>query len=193
MGTRLLIGFKLALLFTITTVSAQNAEETAIVLDSLTDQLHQADIEAPASRIDSMINFGKTYLGKPYRFEVADGRRLDCSGFIQYIHKEFGVALPGTSASQANFVEKTTMDQLQQGDLIFFQGRSRKSNRVGHVALVTKVEGNHIEMMHSTNSRGIIIETLNDSSYFTPRLLFAGKLPKKESSTLLSPPNTPID
>ena len=193
MSTRLFIGLTLAALLTVSTVRAQNMVETAIAMDSLVSQIDPIEIDAPVSRIDSIINFGKTYLGKPYRFQIADGSRLDCSGFVRHVYQEFGVDLPRTSASQANFVEKTTIDQLQQGDLMFFQGRSRKSDRVGHVALVTKVDGERIEMMHSTNSRGIIIETFNDSSYFTPRLLFVAKLPKEEVSSVLSKPDIPID
>ena len=53
---------------------------------------------------------------------------------------------------------------------------------MGHVALVIEVEGESITMMHSTNSRGVIIEKLETSPYFSSRFLFAGRIPQLRST-----------
>jgi poly-gamma-glutamate capsule biosynthesis protein CapA/YwtB (metallophosphatase superfamily) len=129
-------------------------------------------------KVDIIINFGKSYLGKPYLFELSDGRQLDCSGFIKYIHEQNGIDLPNSSSSNSlsKNTEKVSLETIKKGDLLFFKGGNIKSKKVGHVSLVISVDGDEIEMMHSCSS-GIIIEKFNSNKYYTSRFLFAGRLP----------------
>lgn len=128
-------------------------------------------------KIDSVIDFGKTLLGKPYKFVVEGSRVLDCSGFISYIFGRQGLDLPASSASLARLTENIKQSEIKKGDLMFFMGRNRKRNKIGHVAMVTFVDDDLIEIMHAS-SRGIIVEQYNSNSYYTSRLLFAGRLPQ---------------
>jgi len=124
--------------------------------------------------IETVIEFGKTFLGKPYRYKTREGHILDCSGFVGYIYKQIGVQLPRTSYSMASEMKKVDLSFVEKGDLLFFKGRDMGSHRVGHVAMVVSVEGDEIQMMHSCNS-GIKIEKYNGNRYYTSRFLFAGK------------------
>lgn len=45
---------------------------------------------ANSSNADQIINFAKTFLGVPYVYGGASPAGFDCSGFIQYVFKEFG-------------------------------------------------------------------------------------------------------
>ena len=125
------------------------------------------------SQLDSIISYGKTFLGKPYRYEVSKGRHLDCSGFLSYIFSRYGVKLPTAAPAISSYVDKVDIETIEKGGLLFFKGRNSKSNSIGHVAMVISREGGKTVMMHSC-SRGIIIETYEDNKYYTDRFLFAG-------------------
>lgn len=127
------------------------------------------------SKIDEVIGFGKTYLGKPYRHKTESGRVLDCSGFVSYIYNTVEISLPRSCSSILNLVEKVNLVDVEKGDLLFFKGRDISSSNVGHVAIVTSVISGEIEMMHSCN-RGIILEKYNNNKYYTSRFLQIGRL-----------------
>ncbi|MBW6481793.1 MAG: CapA family protein [Vicingaceae bacterium] len=146
--------------------------------ESLFVNIDSSDISL--DKINMIINFGKEYLGKPYRHKLPDGNILDCSGFISYVYGHNGLDLPKSSASIANVTEKINLSEVNKGDLMFFKGRDIKNEKIGHVSMVTSVDGGIIEMMHSC-VRGIIVEKYNSNEYYTSRLLYIGRLPQLTS------------
>jgi len=134
-------------------------------------------------RFDSIITFGKSYLGQSYGTQLPDGNKLDCSGFLKHIYAHQGFNLPRSTSSMASAVEKIDFKDIQKGDLMFFQGSNRQNDVIGHVSMVTAVFPESLEVMHSTN-RGVVNETYNTNSYYTSRFLFAGRV--------LDEPNEPM-
>lgn len=130
-------------------------------------------------KIDEIIKLGKTFLGKPYRFQSGSlPWALDCSGFVCYIFKENGYSIPRSSSGIAPATKKIQLKDIQKGDLMFFKGRNINSNTVGHVSLVIDVDPvDGIKMMHSC-SRGIIIEDYEKIDYYKKRFLMAGRIPE---------------
>jgi len=143
--------------------------------DSLT--LKQNSQIETTQKDDLVIDFGKTLLGNPYKYVTSDKHILDCSGFISYIYKKIELDLPLSCSALALISEKVSLSEIKKGDLMFFMGRNTASKSIGHVSLVTSVEGDIIEMMHSC-SRGILTEIYNKSEYYTSKFLFAGRLSK---------------
>jgi poly-gamma-glutamate capsule biosynthesis protein CapA/YwtB (metallophosphatase superfamily) len=129
--------------------------------------------------IDSIIMYGKTFLGKPYQFQTEDKKMLDCSGFVSYIFRPFGFKVPTAATAIADVVNKISLDKIKKGDFLFFKGRDKSKSSVGHISMVISDTLGKIKMMHSC-SRGIIIENYNRNSYYTERFLFAGRLPAFE-------------
>jgi cell wall-associated NlpC family hydrolase len=91
------------------------------------------------------------------------GYATDCSGFVQYIYKNFKIDLPRSSAEQAQVgkVAARTMDfaKLLPGDLLFF---SRGGRHVGHAGIYLG-EG---KMIHASNHRnGVTITDLRQPYY----------------------------
>lgn len=128
--------------------------------------------------VADLIDTGKELLGKPYGYRGNLPWRMDCSGFVSYVYSQYGITVPRGSATQANYVKRIKREEVLPGDLLFFKGRNRRSGRVGHVAMVIDVVDGDPVMMHSTNSRGIIIERLSRSAYFSSRYLSAGRVPE---------------
>ena len=102
---------------------------------------------------------------------------MDCSGYVSYLYSKFDIKLPRGAAAQSQYTNPIEREDVRPGDLLFFKGRNARSNRIGHVALVVSVDEDDITMMHSRNSRGIVIEKLNRSAYFSRRLVSYGRVP----------------
>jgi cell wall-associated NlpC family hydrolase len=61
------------------------------------------------------------YLGVPYRFGGSDpATGLDCSGLVQLVFRQLGIALPRTAQLQYDATTRLSREQLQPGDLVFF-------------------------------------------------------------------------
>ncbi|MFC2630848.1 MAG: C40 family peptidase [Porphyromonas sp.] len=132
--------------------------------------------ESTPSLIKSVVDHGQELLGLRYRTSGVAKWPLDCSGFVSYIYSLEGIKIPRSSGGLSVYADR--ISDPQPGDLLFFKGRNRGASRVGHVALVISNEDGNIKMIHSSNSRGIVIESLKDSQYFSSRYLGAGRLPE---------------
>jgi len=100
---------------------------------------------------------------------------FDCSGFVSYVYKKVDVALPAGSAALSKKGSSVSLKKVKKGDLLFFKGSNKKSKKVGHVAIVVENKSGRIKMIHAA-SRGVVIDTYNDMSYWTARFLFAKRI-----------------
>ena len=93
------------------------------------------------------------------RHAVRLGRRqpggFDCSGFIMYVYAQMGVSLPHHAASQYGMGSPVSRDELQPGDLVFFNG-------LGHAGIY--IGGG--QFIHSPHTGDVVkISSLSDSWY----------------------------
>lgn len=116
-------------------------------------------------------DYGKKFVGTSYKYAGQSPKTgFDCSGFTSYVLNEFGVIASPASAVQATEGRSVALDKVLPGDLIFF-GESKK--KISHVALVVKRGPEGITCVHSTTSRGVIVENVSQSTYWAPKILFA--------------------
>lgn len=82
-----------------------------------------SDSEEASDKAQQVIKFAEKFLGTPYVFGAAPGRTsaFDCSSFTQYVMKNFGINLPRTAATQVQYGKTVAKNDLQAGDLVFFQ------------------------------------------------------------------------
>jgi cell wall-associated NlpC family hydrolase len=73
-----------------------------------------------------------TLVGKPYRFGGNSPQGFDCSGLVQYSYSLAGVNLPHGTNHLRRLSRPITQNQLQRGDILFFNQEGKKSS---HVAL----------------------------------------------------------
>ncbi len=77
------------------------------------------------------------YLGIKYQWGGAspDGG-FDCSGLVMYVYAQIGVQLPHFAAGQYGYGSAVSRDQLQPGDLVFFDGLSHVGIYIGNGEMV---------------------------------------------------------
>jgi cell wall-associated NlpC family hydrolase len=71
------------------------------------------------------------YLGIPYAWGGASPAGFDCSGLVMYVYAQLGILLPHYAAAQYGFGSPVSRDQLQPGDLVFFDGLSHVGIYIG--------------------------------------------------------------
>jgi cell wall-associated NlpC family hydrolase len=82
----------------------------------------------PPAKYGGVVGIAMQYLGTPYVYGGASPGGFDCSGFVMYVFAQIGVSLPHNAAAQYGYGMPVSQDQLQAGDLVFFNG-------LGHVGI----------------------------------------------------------
>ncbi len=110
---------------------------------------------APPARFGGVVGIAMQYLGTPYVWGGASPGGFDCSGFVMYVYSQVGVYLPHLAAGQYNYGTPVSQDELQPGDLVFFDG-------LGHVGIY--IGGG--QFVHSPHTGDVVkISSLSDSWY----------------------------
>lgn len=68
----------------------------------------------------SLVETAKKYIGTPYVWGASSPLGFDCSGFTQYIFKQFGVNLPRHSTQQGQGGVAVSYADAKAGDLIYW-------------------------------------------------------------------------
>jgi uncharacterized protein YgiM (DUF1202 family) len=92
--------------------------------------------EAPSRGTDrsAAINLAYAQMGKSYRWGAEGPSSFDCSGFTTYVYKNaLGKSIPRTSSAQSRYGASVSKDQLQPGDLVFFD--TDRDGDVNHVGI----------------------------------------------------------
>ena len=86
----------------------------------------------PPSRAGGgVVGIAMQYLGTPYRWGGASPSGFDCSGFVMYVFAQVGISLPHNAAAQYGYGSSVSRDQLQPGDVVFFNGLGHNGIYVG--------------------------------------------------------------
>ncbi len=112
-----------------------------------------------------VVLFALGLLGTGYRFGGRNPEAgLDCSGMVSYVVEQVsGQRLPHNAAQIAARTRAIARDELQPGDLVFFNTMKRRHSHMG----IYIGDGKFI---HAPSSRGVVrVESL-DKGYFAPRL-----------------------
>jgi peptidoglycan endopeptidase LytE len=109
------------------------------------------------------------FLGAPYRLGGSSVKGLDCSAFVKKIYAFFDINLPRTAREQARVGKRIPRNELEIGDLVFFNTR----RAFGHVGVYI---GNN-EFVHASSgrARSVKVDTL-DKPYYNKRFVKAVRL-----------------
>lgn len=106
---------------------------------------------------NQLVNYAYNFIGTPYVYGANGPNSFDCSGFTKYIYSYFSINIPRTSQSQYNSGVSINRNELQSGDLVFFNTDSY----LGHVGIYI---GNG-DFIHASSSKGVTISSLNEGYY----------------------------
>ena len=123
--------------------NTQQADDTAEVQET-------AVVDSQEYAGQAVIDFACQFIGNPY---VWGGTSLtngaDCSGFVQSVYANFGIALPRTTYEMVNAGYEVSYDQALPGDLILYDG---------HVGLYMG-DGTIVNAMNEAQGIGICTAT----------------------------------
>lgn len=113
------------------------------------------------SRIETVIAFALSQLGKPYVWGAAGPRAYDCSGLVMTAFSKVGIRLPHYTGSIIGIGREISRGALQRGDIIF---PSRK-----HIAIYL---GNN-KMVHAPQT-GDVVKVSTVYGFYAGRRLING-------------------
>jgi hypothetical protein len=117
----------------------------------------------------ALVSTALQYQGVPYRNGGSDPSGFDCSGFVQYVFARFGTALPREVRDQYQAGKPIDLDEVEAGDLLFFETVSRGASHVGMA-----VGGG--QFVHAPSSRGVVRVERYSVSYWASRFVGARRI-----------------
>ncbi|EMI09537.1 C40 family peptidase [Anoxybacillus gonensis] len=130
-----------------------------------------------ATNEEGIVSFSKKFLGTPYKWGGTTPRGFDCSGFVTYVYRSFGIHLPRTAEEQYEKGKKVERSNLNAGDLVFFSTYKATASHAG-----IYIGGN--KFIHASSKKGVTISDL-DESYWESRYLGARRYLFDEDSVAL--------
>lgn len=113
------------------------------------------------SKRQSVVDYARKFLGIKYVWGGTTKKGFDCSGFVKYVYKNFGINLNRVSSGQAKngvYIKKAS---LLLGDLVFFDTNGGK-NGINHVGIY--IGGG--KFIHASSShKKIVTSNINKGFY----------------------------
>lgn len=137
--------------------------QATIQLDSI-EKNSQQEINTGNTQPEQLLAFAKSLLGTPYLYASSDpANGFDCSGFITYVFNHFNITVPRSSIDFTHYNTKVELNQAKAGDLILFTGTDSTIREVGHMGIITSVNNDEVEFIHSSSGKanGVTITPLN--------------------------------
>jgi len=119
---------------------------------------------------DSIIEYAKKYLDTPYKYASSDPKKgFDCSGFVSYVFKNFGMNLPRSSGSYKNLGTALKPEDFKVGDILVFYGYKDRTV-IGHLGIICEADGMHSKFIHASSGKAQKVTiTALDTEHYTKR------------------------
>jgi cell wall-associated NlpC family hydrolase len=115
----------------------------------------QPTVVPPPSTHGDVVSIALSQVGTPYVWGGAAPGGFDCSGLVMWAYAQVGVSLPHSTYAQYAMGVPVSRDQLEPGDLVFFDG-------VGHVGIY--IGGG--EFVHAPHTGDVVrVSSLSESWY----------------------------
>lgn len=138
---------------------AQTSSETKVEKVKQTTPIKKEPIvKTTDNSKEELISLAKSKLGSPYVYAKSGPDSFDCSGFVYYVFKEHNMSIPRTSIDQSKIEgDKLTKEELQKGDLIFFD--TSLKGHVNHSGIY--LGGGKFIHASSGKANGVTISDIN--------------------------------
>jgi cell wall-associated NlpC family hydrolase len=105
------------------------ADESVVGVSAVTPQADT--VVAPPPTHGGVVGIAMSELGTPYVWGGGAPGGFDCSGLVMWAYAQVGVSLPHSTYSQYNMGVPVSRDQLQPGDIVFFDGLGHEGLYIG--------------------------------------------------------------
>src|SRR6201996_3404835 len=113
-------------------------------------------VDVEAIQNGRLYAFVDQWMGTPYKFGGLDHDGVDCSGLALLLEQQgYGINIPRTTGQQVTVIKRKYEEELQEGDLVFFDYDGKKFSHVG----VYLQNGYYV---HASSTKGVIIVKLRD-------------------------------
>ena len=154
------------------TKTPKNGNATGLNIENCTSsqfkyaQLMNLDVESITNT--ALYSFLDEWWGARYRYGGTTRSGIDCSAYSgALLNKVFGIKTPRTARDMYSVCDKVGREDLQEGDLVFFNTRGG----VSHVGVYL---GNGY-FTHASVSSGVTISSLNEN-YYNRKFIGGGRI-----------------
>jgi cell wall-associated NlpC family hydrolase len=112
---------------------------------------------------DEILETAKEFLGVKYVWAANGPNAFDCSGFTKYVFEKHGITIPRYSGYQAKVGIKVSYDELQKGDLVFFDTDTKGKGKVNHVGIFL---GDHKFIHASSGGKKVMITSFTKKKFY---------------------------
>lgn len=143
-----------------TTKTQENKAPTTTTAETTkTENKTNTVTDTKQTKGEQVVSYAKQFLGYKYVYGGTTTKGFDCSGFTQYVFKNFNISLNRTAAAQ--YKNGASVKKLQIGDLVMF---GTSASNINHVGIY--IGGN--VFIHAANAnRGVTTDTLASGYYKT--------------------------
>lgn len=116
----------------------------------------------------------RSFLGTPYVWGATGPSTFDCSGFTQWVYRDVGINIPRVARDQATIGQYVRFEDLQRGDMVFFDTHKKRTGQVTHVGIYL---GNNNFIHASSIGKKVVIYSFNDhDAFYKERFLWGRRV-----------------
>lgn len=150
---------------TVMTAAGKMATEACSALQFKYAQLMDIEIESITNI--ALFDFIEEWWNTAYRYGGTGKKGIDCSALTSLLLSTvYAIGVPRTARDQYAASDKIAREDLQEGDLVFFNTRGG----VSHVGVYLAND----RFVHASTSSGVTISSLDDE-YYIKRFIGAGR------------------
>lgn len=152
------------------------------VMETVSSSLVSSSIEEnwiEMTKEEEIILTAQEFMGAKYVWAANGPECFDCSGFTKYVYKEHGMTIPRYSGHQAKVGMKIAYNELEVGDLVFFDTEKKYRKKVNHVGIYI---GDNRFIHASSAKKSVVITSFKEKRFYKKRFLWGQRVVNSNSA-----------